>query len=254
MVGAELLPYRPIEQLYLRVVKLPDLYRALIWLDNGLGNRISMQHRKTDGRAAGLQKGSARGLHRHTIQYPKKRNDRSLTHPQWTRMRRFPVSPAHFMRLVVLVVAAPRDPGLITALGGAIEPLVHAPEAIQSARISGVGVIHDAVLASRRYLYSMPPSRCCSWLEAAPATLEEHGDGLNAAHARYLEIRRLLLIGHLDEAERLLAELDPTPFPASRTAHEPRGRGHRDAAPPDESRALHSLEPSAPRNMHVSLS
>ena len=44
---------------------------------------------------------------------------------------------------------------------------------------------------------------------------------MNAAHARYLEVRRLLLIGRLDEAERQLAELDPAPFPpASRTAHE----------------------------------
>jgi hypothetical protein len=58
-------------------------------------------------------------------------------------------------------------------------------------------------------------------LDAARATLEELGDRLNAAHARYLEIRRLLLIGRLAEAERMLAELDPAPFPpASRTAHE----------------------------------
>ena len=53
------------------------------------------------------------------------------------------------------------------------------------------------------------------------ATLEKHGDQLNAAHARHLEIRRLLLIGRLDEAERALAELDPAPFPpASRAAYE----------------------------------
>jgi hypothetical protein len=58
-------------------------------------------------------------------------------------------------------------------------------------------------------------------LDAARVTLEEHGDRLNAAHARYLEVRRLLLIGRLDEAERRLAELDPTPFPpASKAAHE----------------------------------
>jgi DNA-binding transcriptional ArsR family regulator len=68
-------------------------------------------------------------------------------------------------------------------------------------------------------------SRDLSWpaktLDAARATLEAHGDRLNAAHARYLGVRRLLLIGRLDEAERMLAELDPTPFPpASRTAHE----------------------------------
>src|SRR5438132_5120077 len=68
-------------------------------------------------------------------------------------------------------------------------------------------------------------SRDLGWpakaLAAARATLEEHGDRVNAAHARYLEVRRLLLIGRIDEAERTLAELDPAPFPpASRTAHE----------------------------------
>jgi hypothetical protein len=68
-------------------------------------------------------------------------------------------------------------------------------------------------------------SRDLGWpakvLGAARAILEEHGDRLNAAYARYLEIRRLLLIGRLDDAERMLADLDPAPFPpASRTAHE----------------------------------
>src|SRR3989440_9447047 len=68
-------------------------------------------------------------------------------------------------------------------------------------------------------------SRDLGWpekvLDAARATLEAHGDRLNAAYARYLEVRRLLLIGRLDEAERTLAALDPTPLPpASRTAHE----------------------------------
>lgn len=68
-------------------------------------------------------------------------------------------------------------------------------------------------------------SRDLGWpvkaLDAARATLEAHGDRVNAAHARYLEVRRLLLIGPLDEAERRLAELDPAPLPpASRAAHE----------------------------------
>jgi hypothetical protein len=68
-------------------------------------------------------------------------------------------------------------------------------------------------------------SRDLNWpakaLDAARATLEEYGDRVNAAHARYLEVRRLLLIGRLSEAERSLAELDPAPFPpASRAAHE----------------------------------
>ena len=68
-------------------------------------------------------------------------------------------------------------------------------------------------------------SRDLGWpaevLDAARATLEEHGDRVNAAHARHLEVRRLLVIGRVDEAERTLAELDPAPFPpALRTAHE----------------------------------
>src|ERR1700740_3355934 len=68
-------------------------------------------------------------------------------------------------------------------------------------------------------------SRDLGWpaeaVEAARGALQEHGDRLNAAHARYLEVRRLLLIGRLDEAERTLASLDPSPFPpASRAAHE----------------------------------
>lgn len=68
-------------------------------------------------------------------------------------------------------------------------------------------------------------SRDLTWpvkaLDAARATLEKHGDLINATHARNLEVRRLLLIGRLDEAERMLAEVDPTPLPpVSRVAHE----------------------------------
>jgi len=68
-------------------------------------------------------------------------------------------------------------------------------------------------------------SRDLGWrartLDAARATLEEHGDRANAAYARYLDVRRLLLIGRIDQAERMLARLDPSPLPpASRTAHE----------------------------------
>ncbi|UDL89407.1 helix-turn-helix domain-containing protein [Mesorhizobium sp. PAMC28654] len=68
-------------------------------------------------------------------------------------------------------------------------------------------------------------SRDLGWpakaLDAARATLEKHGDRLNAAHAGHLKVRRLLLIGRLDEAEQVLAELDPAPLPpAARAAHE----------------------------------
>jgi hypothetical protein len=58
-------------------------------------------------------------------------------------------------------------------------------------------------------------SRDLGWaaksLQGARATLEAHGDTVNAAHARHLEIRRLLLLGKLDEAETGLAA---TPEPA----------------------------------------
>jgi DNA-binding transcriptional ArsR family regulator len=68
-------------------------------------------------------------------------------------------------------------------------------------------------------------SRDLGWpanmLDRARVTLEEHGDVLNAAHARYLEVRRLLLIGRLGEAEKLLTDFDAAPFPpASRAAYE----------------------------------
>ncbi|TIP72294.1 MAG: helix-turn-helix domain-containing protein [Mesorhizobium sp.] len=68
-------------------------------------------------------------------------------------------------------------------------------------------------------------SRDLGWpakaLDAARSTLEKHGDHLNAAHARNLEARRLLLIGRLDEAESGLAGFDPATLPpASRAAHE----------------------------------
>ena len=70
-------------------------------------------------------------------------------------------------------------------------------------------------------LASRDLGRPAKGLDAARATLDAHGDRLNAGFARYLEVRRLLLIGHLDEAESMLADLDPSVFPpALRTFHE----------------------------------
>jgi hypothetical protein len=72
----------------------------------------------------------------------------------------------------------------------------------------------EVALASRDLAFSAKA------LDAARAALEAHGDLANAAHARYLDVRRLLLIGRLDEAERKLALLDPTPLPpALKAAH-----------------------------------
>jgi hypothetical protein len=68
-------------------------------------------------------------------------------------------------------------------------------------------------------------SRDLNWpvkaLDAARTTLERQGDRANAAHARYLAIRRLILIGRIDDAEKQLSGFDPTPLPpALRAAHE----------------------------------
>ncbi|KVG63592.1 hypothetical protein [Burkholderia pseudomultivorans] len=88
-----------------------------------------------------------------------------------------------------------------------------AKEAVARARC--VVAEAEIALASRDLGW---PSRA---LDAACATLDAHGDRANAAHARYLHVRRLLLIGHVDQAERLLATLDPAPLPAAlRATHE----------------------------------
>ena len=68
-------------------------------------------------------------------------------------------------------------------------------------------------------------SRDLAWptkvLAASADILEAHGDRANAAHARYLEARRLLLIGRLDEAEHKLARIDLSALtPALRAIHE----------------------------------
>lgn len=65
-------------------------------------------------------------------------------------------------------------------------------------------------------------SRDLSWpvkaLAAARATLQQHGDLANAAHAGHIEARRLLLVGRPDDAERTLAELDASPLPPASQA------------------------------------
>jgi hypothetical protein len=68
-------------------------------------------------------------------------------------------------------------------------------------------------------------SRDLNWpvkaLDAARTALEVHDDHANAAHALYLEVRRLVLIGQLDEAERKLAGLDAALLaPGSRAGHD----------------------------------
>lgn len=81
---------------------------------------------------------------------------------------------------------------------GSNEPLARAKCIVAEAEIA---------LASRDLRW---PTR---ELDAARATLEKCGDRLNAAHARYIDVRRQLLIGRLDEAEQRLAAVDPESLP-----------------------------------------
>ena len=68
-------------------------------------------------------------------------------------------------------------------------------------------------------------SRDLAWpaksLDAARSTLEAHGDRINAAHARCLAVRHLLLVGRLDQAERELDGIEPVTLPpALKAAYE----------------------------------
>ena len=86
-------------------------------------------------------------------------------------------------------------------------------EAVARARC----VVAEAEIALVSRDLGWPPKA----LDAARAILEAHGDRVNATHARTLEVRRLLLLGRLDEAERKLGEVDSARFPPpSRAAHE----------------------------------
>ncbi|MGC4009557.1 MAG: helix-turn-helix domain-containing protein [Pseudomonas sp.] len=72
----------------------------------------------------------------------------------------------------------------------------------------------EVALASRELNWPTGP------LEQAAQVLQAHGDTINAAHARYLLIRRALLIGQFDQADAALAELEPQSLSAPlRTVH-----------------------------------
>lgn len=62
-------------------------------------------------------------------------------------------------------------------------------------------------------LVSRDLTRPAELLNDVRTVLDAQGDRTNAAHAAYLEARRLLLIGRLDAAERILEELDPAALP-----------------------------------------
>jgi hypothetical protein len=58
-------------------------------------------------------------------------------------------------------------------------------------------------------------------IDAAGSTLQSQGDLANAAYASLLQARRLLLIGRVDESEKMIARIQSSRLsPASRTVHE----------------------------------
>lgn len=77
-----------------------------------------------------------------------------------------------------------------------------------------------AVAAAEIALVSRDLGGSMQALGAARAVLDAHGDRANAAHAACLEARRLLLIGRLEDSERMLDTLDFDALPLpSRTGH-----------------------------------
>jgi hypothetical protein len=91
------------------------------------------------------------------------------------RLRRVATRAGVLSKRLVLVVAAPPDARLVAPLGGAVEPLVHAPEAVQSARIGGIGVVDDPVLEHER-AHARPIARVRGHVGSAEG--RELGDGL----------------------------------------------------------------------------
>jgi len=131
-------------------------------------------------------------------------------------------------------IALRKDPPALALRGLAIAQLGDFSRAKELLRAAARGFGAREAVARARCIVAEGElalvSRDLGWppkaLAAARVTLEEHGDRLNAAHARHLEIRRLLLIGRLDEAGKLLHALDPASFPpALRAMHELIGAG-----------------------------
>jgi tetratricopeptide (TPR) repeat protein len=95
---------------------------------------------------------------------------------------------------------------LLRRAGRAFEPR----EAVARARC--------AVAAAEIALVSRDLNWSVKALDTAHVALERHGDRANAAHARYLKVRYLLVVGRLNEAERLIEDFDPAPLPRASSA------------------------------------
>src|SRR5258708_3408880 len=86
-----------------------------------------------------------------------------------------PRQPRLRSALGVLVVAEPPHARLVAPLGRAVEPLVHAPEAVQSARIGGIGWV-DAAVLEHECAHARPLARVCGRVGSGHGRVR--GDGL----------------------------------------------------------------------------
>src|SRR3954463_3034278 len=123
-------------------------------------------------------------------------------------------------------VALREDPPALALRGIAMAQLGEHPRARELLRRAARGfgaheelsrarcVVAEAEVAlAMRDLAGSPRS-----LTAASATLDAHADHANALHARLIAVRRLLLLGRLDEAAAALARLDAHDIPPALAA------------------------------------
>jgi hypothetical protein len=126
-------------------------------------------------------------------------------------------------------VSLRHDPPALALRGVAMAQLGDLTRARELLRSAAIGFGQKEPMARARCqvaeaeiaLVSRDLGRSIEVLNLARATLESLGDRANAAHAGYLDARRLLLIGHIEEAERTLESLETTALPpASRVGCE----------------------------------
>lgn len=118
-------------------------------------------------------------------------------------------------------VALRDDPPALALRGIAMAQLGEFARAKTLLRTAARGFGAKEVIARARCIVAEAEialvSRDLAWpaeaLAAAAVTLDQHGDHINAAHARYLTARHHLLTGKLDEAEHMLARSSPHTLP-----------------------------------------
>ncbi len=119
-------------------------------------------------------------------------------------------------------VALREEPAALALRGIALAQLGDLRRARELLRAAARGLGPRETLARARCLTAEAEvalaSRELAWspqaLSGALRTFVAHGDLENAIHARLLQLRRLLLLGRIDEAEGACAALDPGAMPA----------------------------------------